>query len=951
MEGAAQILVSNLAQLVGEEFRQLRGVGGEVARLRNELATINALLRMQSEADEGAVDHFVREWMKQLREVAYDAEDCVDLYLFRVRCPSGDRSFVWCKRLLTTLMSRRRLASDIRALRALASAVNEQHARYGVSLEPLRRTAASDPVAVAASARALRPADNDPDHQFVGSKAQAIALANKVKALNHENDKQRKVFSIVGFGGLGKTTLAVEVCRQLETEFQRQAQVSVSQTFSAKDLQGLLKRVLRQIAQHQAGSLGNIDAMNVDDLEVELKERLENYRYLILIDDVWSIAAWDTIRSKLPSSNCGSRVIVTTRIDTVAKACSDANDDCIHHMKKLDEADSEQLFVSKAFGSGKSCPSDLKDIMRSILKKCAGLPLAIVNIASLLASYRPPEGKKIWETVQKSIGSQMETNPTLEGMRQILTLSYNHLPHHLKACAMYLSIFPEDYMIVKDRLLKRWIAEGLIAEKRGLTQMELAEGYFNELMSRSMIDHASNQVTLREGREEGCRVHDMMLEILVSKSLEANFVSLVGGQYEGMSCANTIRRLSIHGGVEAHKDSSSNIMAARRGTGNGIIRGMVVQHVRSLTMFDPEEAHKLLARLGEFTLIRVLDLEDCKGLGKKHMSCICRMYLLRFLSLKGTDIKVMPRTVGDLEHLQTLDVRQTHLKHLPETVKKLEKLEHLLFSGKGETWSGWMLPQGINKMKALRQVNKAAVVYDPKVAKEIGELDQLQELAIYVDTRKEMKQEVVKELARSLSKMYTLRWLDIGNFGCDQWPFNQIMDFLHGVESPPRLLRYLKICGRIDRMPDWLELLTDLVEFDIGWTYLDGVQLFNVLCKLPNLKRLYLGPYFIRKGENMVARSCQSFPELKELTLGYSPEVPPVYIFEEGSMEKLEMLAVYFGDQPKEVVGIENLTNLKEVQFNGWRDKLKRGLEQLEELNNKRDVSEQIAVRVRYEDR
>ncbi|CAO2189962.1 unnamed protein product [Urochloa humidicola] len=959
MEGAAQALVSNVAQLVGEEFRQLRGVGGEVARLRNELATINALLRMQSEADElGAVDHFVREWMKQLREVAYDAEDLVHLYLFRVRCrpsSSGDRFFFFfvfrIKHFFATLSSRRRLAGDIRALRALASDINGHHARYGVSLETLRRTAASaysDPalllqtVPVALPLRAVRPAGNDeddPNHEFVGNKAQAVALANKVKALDHESGKQRKVFSIVGFGGLGKTTLAVEICRQLETEFQRQARVSVSQTFSAKDLHGLLKRVLRQIAQHQPGSLGNIDDMQVDDLEGELKERLKNSRYLILIDDVWSIAAWDTIRSKLPSSNCGSRVIVTTRIDTVAKACSDANDDCIHHMKRLDEKDSEQLFVSKAFGSGKSCPKDLEAAMRSILKKCGGLPLAIVSIASLLATYRPPEGKKIWETVQKSIGSQMEINPTLEGMRQILTLSYNHLPHHLKACVMYLSIFPEDYMIVKDRLLKRWIAEGFIAEKRGLTQMEVAEGYFNELISRSMIDRASNQVTLREGREEGCRVHDMMLEILVSKSLEANFVSLIGGQYEGMSYANTIRRLSIHGGVEAHGDSSSsNIMAGRRVTGNGI-REMTVQHVRSLSIFEPQ-AHKLLARLGDFTLLRVLDLEDCKGLGKKHMSCICRMYLLRFLSLKGTDIKVMPETVGDLEHLQTLDVRQTHLKHLPETVKKLEKLEHLLFSGKGEVWSGWMPPQGINKMKALRQVNKAAVVYDPKVAKQIGELEQLEELAIYVDTRKKMNMDVVQELACSLSRLYTLRWLDIGNFGCDQWPFNPIMEFLHGVESPPRLLRYLKICGCIDRMPDWVESLTDLVEFDIGWTYVNGVKLFDVLCKLPNLKRLYLGPYFIRKGEDMVARSSQSFPELKELTLGYSPEVPQVYIFEEGSMPNLEMLAMYFGDQPKKIVGIEHLTNLKDVRGNGCRDYLKCALDQVRELNKKRDVSE-----------
>jgi len=171
MEGAAQSLVSNVGQLVGKEFRKLRGVGGEVARLRNELATINALLRMQSEADECTVNHFVREWMKQLREVGYDAEDCIHLYLFRVRCRSGDRFLIWTKRLLTTLLSRHHLAGDIRDLRALASSINEHHARYSVSLESLLDHPTGPLQTVAASAvRALRPAD-DPDNHLVGIEA------------------------------------------------------------------------------------------------------------------------------------------------------------------------------------------------------------------------------------------------------------------------------------------------------------------------------------------------------------------------------------------------------------------------------------------------------------------------------------------------------------------------------------------------------------------------------------------------------------------------------------------------------------------------------------------------------------------------------------------------------------------------------------------------------------
>ncbi|KAI4988465.1 hypothetical protein ZWY2020_030095 [Hordeum vulgare] len=789
---------------------------------------MNTLLRMQSEADASGLSHFVREWMNQIRELAYDAEDCVDLYLFRISCPTGDGSWYMyirskTKHLLATLFPRRRLARDIRALRDRAVVISERHARYGVSLELLKRTDSSDlvPRAVVASARALRP-HHDPNQLFVGVEARAKNLVNKLKVEEGvEEDKELKVIFIVGFGGLGKTTLAMEVCRQLETEFPRQAKVSVSQTFGSKDLEGLLKRVLRQVVtlpsneKDRADLLDKIDRMDAGELQLRLGKDLQNNRYLILIDDVWSTSAWDSIQSRLPSNNMGSRIIVTTRTNTLAKATSNACDYYIHRMEVLDRVESKQLFMSKTFGSMSedSFPDDLKDDMEVILKKCGGLPLAIISIASLLSSYNNSERKKMWEIVGRSIGSQMESNPTLEGMRQILTLSYDHLPHHLKDCMMYLCIFPDDYVIYKDRLLKRWIAEG-------------------ELMSRSMIDQASDIITTYQWREQTCPVHDIMLEVMVSKSLESNFVSLVGGQYEGMAY-DRIRRLTIHGGKRA----------PHRGTWNGI-KGMNMQHVRSLSIYDTE-APKLLARLEEFTLLRVLDLEDCKGLEEKYMKHICRMYLLRFVSLKGTDIKEIPERIGDLEHLHTLD------------------------------------------------------------------------------------------------------WLDIGNFGCEDWPFKRILQFLHDVKSPPQLLRYFRICGCLDELPDWVEKLTNLIEFDIAWAYLDGAHLFDVLCKLPNLQRLTLGAYFIRKNQDMVARSSQCLRELKELTLGYSPEVPPVYVFEKGCMPNLETLVLYFLDQWKTIVGIEHLTNLKEVQISCVKEgALAAALEVLKVENEKRRDSKREEIRV-----
>ncbi|RCV04502.1 hypothetical protein SETIT_1G006400v2 [Setaria italica] len=490
-------------------------------------------------------------------------------------------------------------------------------------------------------------------------------------------------------------------------------------------MKGPLARLLLQIGKvkqdEDAGRTHanqlNIDQMDVEGLSTKLNELLVDKRYLVVIDDVWSLQAWEAIHIRLPENNCGSRIIVTTRIETVAKASS-VSEDLVHRMKPLEQNASENLFVKIVFGSVGACLDGLKDTMSKILNKCGGLPLAIVKIASILASYNSVESVETWIRVSNSIGSQMENHPTLEGMRQVITLSYGYLPHHLKACMLYLSIFPEDYVIAKDRLLYRWIAEGLVAEKRGLTLFDVAEEYFDELISRNMIqlDKLPRRSWTYYGyrrTEEVCRVHDIMLEVMVSKSQEANFVCLVGRQYGGGGLARgLVRRLSVHGNVEDEEERSSSgrppnnnnnkkAVEQRRRVRRGGIEAMNLQHVRSLGTFEVEKGlGKLLDRLGEFRLLRLLDLEGCKSLRNKHMRDVCRLYLVRFLSLRGTLINVIPSEIGDLECLESLDVQETRIHSMPPTVTKLSKLERLRVDR-------LYLPLWLGNMKALRKVDFA----------------------------------------------------------------------------------------------------------------------------------------------------------------------------------------------------------------------------------------------------
>ncbi|XP_037461885.1 disease resistance protein Pik-2-like [Triticum dicoccoides] len=666
-------------------------------------------------------------------------------------------------------------------------------------------------------------------------------------------------------------------------------------------------------------------------------------RYLIVIDDVWTVGAWELIQSRLPKNKCGRRIIVTTRIETVARACSRASvyRNYIYHIKPLKSSDAKMLFLSRAFGfMTDSCPKNLEEAMEKILKKCGGLPLAIVSIASLLANYNAAD---VWWTVCNSIGAAMENNPTLEGMRQILTLSYNHLPHYLKDCMMYVAIFPEDYVFLKTRLLQRWIAEGLIIARRGQTTMEVAEDYFNELVSRNMIDLAASIIDVH-GEMKTCRVHDMMLEVAVSKCLEANFVSLVGGQNEGMSY-DKIRRLSVHGGVRGTtkvRDSTSKGRVLGRDRRN-VIDEMKLQHVRSLSMFEIQ-GHKLLDRLGEFTLLRVLDMEDCKGLANEHVKYICQMYLLKFLSLRGTYISLMPDEVGNLEHLLTLDLEETCLDGLPETVRKLDKLECLKFGKKGEWSVMWKAPRGVSNMKALREVTRI-LLGDVKIAEELGELEQLEAIIVYVDNNAQ-REDVRQQLALSLSRMYSLRSLNLGEMESD----GMTMDYLIGL-PPPHLLRFLRFAGGLSKLPEWVGSLTYLVQFTLSWARFKDSQLWDVLCELPSLELIIFQHEFY-VGTELVVSTKHKFPALKNMMVQSNRQYPEVFEFEEGSMTQLENLTVNFDKwESKRIVGVKHLKNLKEVNLTGnrYNPALGRALKELEKESNSRSKPTRFTVTVTYD--
>jgi hypothetical protein len=252
---------------------------------------------------------------------------------------------------------------------------------------------------------------------------------------------------------------------------------------------------------------------------------------------VWSVEEWKTIRLALLNNSRGSRIITTTRNNEVASCCSSSGGR-VYEMEPLSFADSKRLFLRRAFGPEDSCYSHLEEVSNEILRKCSGLPLAIITVSSLLADQHAEDE---WKRVLTAIGSALANDPGADKMKKILSLSYFDLPHHLRTCLLYLSMFPEDSSILKQHLIRMWIAEGFIRKEQGRSRYAVGESYFNELINRNLIQ----PVGAGFDQMDSCRVHDIILDFITCKAAEENFVTSFNDVERGHNSHHRVRRLFV----------------------------------------------------------------------------------------------------------------------------------------------------------------------------------------------------------------------------------------------------------------------------------------------------------------------------------------------------------------------------------------------------------------------
>ena len=591
-------------------------------------------------------------WLEEVRKVAHVMEDMVDEYLYLV----GQENDIGCCFYLKkgfrkprSLLSLNRIAIKVKQIEKDLTHLSETKNRW---VHMLNNGDASSSSYIVKRSKDLANISRSLDEEdLVG----VDKNRDKLEQWLLSDDLERSVIALLGMGGLGKTTLAANVYRNERKKFQCHAWVSISQTYSREDV---LRNIIKELFRDKVNVVSNTAAMDITCLEETLMKFLEQQKYLIILDDVWDLEAFNDLSRMCINNDKGSRVMLTTREACVATLASPGR---ILTLEALPEDKAWDLFCKKAFPRYTThiCPTELKPLSKELVGKCKGLPLAIVSVGSLLRVREKTVEE--WRRINDQLSWEIINNSSLDHIRNVLHLSFIYLPTHLKSCFLYCSLFPEDYLFKRKQLVRLWIAEGFIEERGESTLEEVAEGYLKELIDRNMLQLVERNTF---GRTKEFRMHDILRELAVDLCKKNCFGVTYENKCEGPHQKDG-RRLVLHKLKDDIQQPFSNVHQLRT----------------IITLGDSKSSFTVLPLLcSESRYMTVLELSGIPI--KKIPDAIGDLFNLRHLGLRNSKVKMLPRSVEKLSNLLTLDLARSDIHEVPRGIVKLKKLRNLFVEKK-----------------------------------------------------------------------------------------------------------------------------------------------------------------------------------------------------------------------------------------------------------------------------
>ncbi|KAJ1265179.1 hypothetical protein BS78_08G059700 [Paspalum vaginatum] len=670
------------------------------------------------------------------------------------------------------------------------------------------------------------------------------------------------ILSIVGHGGMGKTTLAQYVCEDKDiVKDLKVIWVRVSTRFNATS-------VTSKIVESVTGV--NPGAEHLDALQQKLKQELRHVKFLLILDDVWEDKKkkeWESIFAPLRKAEIGSRILVTTRMQSVADMAANAMgvEREVLELEGLQEQENLELFNHHVY-SGKNPQDfvDLKFIGAQLAQQLGGCPLVTKVVSGYLQCNMSFE---CWNSFLHD--GLVHFKGSEDDVMETLRLSYYCLPAQVQICFRYCSIFPQDYEFKKKDLVLMWMGSGLISQdgKKKRRTEDIGEQILAELTRKSFFEMKFKVLQYSQRKEEYYIMHDLIHEL--SKYVSAGECTTIIDPSMLEAEDDTIRHLRI---ACIDKISTEEVKKITRFKnlhtiiidGPGLIDKDMLHIVENA--IEKSKSLRLLRSNLEntFNLPKLADLKHLRYvhlymISSEAMRELVKLYHLLLVHCL-TDWKDEPRKVmhfGNIDHLRYVNYGARGIGQFP--IGRLTSLQEL--------HNYWLQGSEGNKICAIKNLRTRREL-------EVCGLENVESLEEADNAKLNEKQYL-----HSLSLMWSAR--ANGEDGQD----DLILDRL----EPHANIRNLKISGYCGaRLPVWIENLRvkNLVSLQLArclyWEQLPSLGELECLKNLwlehlPSLQQIgqssqvsniscvdsYLPPHL----DTLIVRCCK---ELKKL-----PILPP----------------------------------------------------------------------------